>query len=216
MTDETHQMKTWAGGFGKEYTDRNTVGADVFEKDYKRKYGMTRVEINDKFIGQFDRNIRILEVGSNVGNQLLCLQRMGFCNLFGIELQQYAVEAAKCNTRNINIIQGSVFDILFKDNCFDLVFTSGVLIHIQPHDLPKAFKEIVRVANTYIWGFEYWAEVCQTIPYRGQENLLWKADYAAEYQKHFQNLELVQKEKYPYLIDGNVDAMFLLKKKDSL
>jgi len=57
---------------------------------------------------------------------------MGFTNLYGIELQWYAVEKAKEYTKGINIIQGSGFDIPFKDGYFDLVITNGVLIHIAP------------------------------------------------------------------------------------
>ena len=97
----------------------------------KERYGYTRTEINSEFIGDFDRDMKILEVGSNVGNQLLCLQEMGFKSLYGIELQNYAVELSKSRTKRINIIEGSAFDIPFKDSYFDLVFTSGVLIHIS-------------------------------------------------------------------------------------
>jgi len=70
-------------------------------------------------------NKRILEVGCNVGNQLRMLQRMGFNNLYGIELQQYAIEKAKALTKRINIIHGVADDIPFKDGYFDMVFTSG-------------------------------------------------------------------------------------------
>ena len=71
------------------------------------------------FLGNFDRSIRILEVGSNVGSQLNGLQKIGFKNLYGIEIQQSAVEISKQNTTNINIIKGSAFDIPFKDSYFN-------------------------------------------------------------------------------------------------
>ena len=91
----------------------------------KRKYGKTRTEFNEKFLEGTDRSASILEVGSNIGLQLLCLQRMGFNNLYGIELQNYAIELAKSRTRYINIIEGSIFDIPYKDGFFDIVFTTG-------------------------------------------------------------------------------------------
>jgi len=56
----------------------------------------------------------------------------GINNLYGIELQQYAIEKAKALTKRINIIHGVADDIPFKDGYFDMVFTSGVLIHIHP------------------------------------------------------------------------------------
>ena len=67
--------------------------------------------------------------------QLDGLQRSGWTNLWGIELQEYAVELSKHYTNHVNIVQASGFDIPFKDNFFDLVVTNGVLIHIAPADL---------------------------------------------------------------------------------
>jgi len=116
------------GEFGKKYTDRNILTLDELDEMYRKKIGVSRTELNNLFIGGLDRSIKILEVGSNIGNQLLLLQKMGFKNLYGIEINSYAVEFSKSRTKNIiNIIQGSAFDIPFKDKYFDLVFTSGLL-----------------------------------------------------------------------------------------
>lgn len=180
---------------------------------YKRNYGLTRTELNQKFLASLDRSARILEVGSNVGNQLLCLQKMGFSHLYGIELQSYAVELSKSRTKGINIIQGEASDIPFKDNYFDMVFTSGVLIHIAPSDQPGVMKEIYRCSRKYIFGFEYYSEMPKEIVYRGHENLLWKADFAGEYLELFADLHLMKEEKIKYLNNENVDAMFLLEKR---
>ena len=180
---------------------------------YKERYGYTRTEINSEFIGDFDRDMKILEVGSNVGNQLLCLQEMGFKSLYGIELQNYAVELSKSRTKRINIIEGSAFDIPFKDSYFDLVFTSGVLIHIYPDDLNIVIREIYRCASGYIWGFEYYADKYTEIPYRERRNLLWKADFAKLYQDEFRDLELVKEQRIKYLDNDNVDSMFLIAKR---
>ncbi len=109
----TNQMEQWVGNFGKEYTDRNAGLLEDIETAYKQRYGMTRTEMNRRFIGDIDRSIKVLEVGSNIGAQLLCLQKAGFINLYGIELQSYAVELAKIKTKDINIIQGTAFDIPF-------------------------------------------------------------------------------------------------------
>ena len=209
----TEQMEKWAGQFGKEYTDRNALSLEEMETLYKRNYGRTRTELNEQFLKGIDRSVRILEVGSNVGNQLLCLQRMGFSNLFGIELQNYAVELSKSRTKRINIIEGSAFDIPYKDGYFDLVFTSGVLIHISPSDINIAVAEIYRCTREYIWGFEYFADRYAKITYRGHRNLLWKADFARLYLDQFEDLELVKEEHLNYLDNENVDTMFLLRKR---
>ena len=108
---------------------------------------------------------------------------MGFTNLHGIELQDYAVKKANELTKGINIIQGSGFEIPFGDNSFDLVYTHGVLIHINPNDLPKIMGEMNRVSSKYIWGFEYFNEETKQIPYRGHDGFMWKADYCDMFQK---------------------------------
>jgi len=209
---KTQQMKTWAGDFGKEYTDRNALSLEELELLYKRLYGTTRSEMNYDFARDFDRDLKILEVGSNVGNQLLLLQNMGFKNLYGIELQPYAVELSKSRTKGIHIIQGSAFDIPFKDCFFDLVFTSGVLIHIAPEDIATVLDEIYRCSNSYIWCFEYYAPNYTQINYRGHKDLLWKTDFSKLFLERFSHLRLVRQEFYKYRDSDNVDVMFLLEK----
>ena len=109
MVTLTTQMKMWQGDFGKEYTERNALSLQEMESLYKRHYGISRTEMNLKFLQNLNSSLRILEVGCNIGNQLLCLQKIGFANLYGIELQGYAVEISKARTKGINIIQGSAF-----------------------------------------------------------------------------------------------------------
>jgi pseudaminic acid biosynthesis-associated methylase len=213
---KTKQIDFWAGEFGKNYTDRNPQSLEESEQQNKVRYGMKRTEINAEFLANLDKEIRILEVGCNIGLQLLALQNQGFKNLYGIELQPYAVQKSKQMTEGINIIQGSGFDIPFKDNYFDLVYTSGVLIHIAPTDLPKIMNEMIRCTSKYIWGFEYYSPKLQEINYRGNSGFLWKADYAELFLKQSGNFEMVKKKIYPYLTEaekGNEDIMYLLRKK---
>jgi len=213
MPEVTDQMRAWIGEFGKEYTERNALKLEEMELLYKKQYGLTRTEMNSKVIGDLDRDIRVLEVGSNIGNQLLCLQKAGFKNLYGIELQPYAVELSKNRTKGINIIEGSAFDIPFKDRFFDLVFTSGVLIHINPEDITTVLDEIYRCAKQYIWCFEYYAEASTQINYRGHAGLLWKTDFSKLFLTHLSDLKLIREEHFKYLDNDNVDTMFLLEKR---
>jgi len=207
-------MRNWISNFGNEYTNRNAYTLDELENLYIKNFGITRTKLNELFIGDMNRNIRVLEVGSNIGNQLLILQKMGFKSLYGIEINSYAVERSKDNTKRINIIQGSAFDIPFKDGYFDLVFTSGVLIHIAPQDICKVLKEIHRCTKEYIWGFEYYADSYMKVEYRGHKNLLWKTDFGGLYLNSFDNLELVKEKRLKYLENENVDTMFLIRKRN--
>jgi len=213
MQKISKQITKWKDKFGKEYTNRNALTLDELERMYKNNFGLSRTELNNIFIGKFNHSIKILEVGSNIGNQLLLLQKMGFKNLYGIEINDYAVELSKQRTNNINIIQGSAFDIPFKNEYFDLVFTSGVLIHVAPHDINLVLNEIYRCTKEYIWGFEYYEEKYTEIIYRGKKDLLWKANFAQLYLNLFKNLKLIKEKKLKYINDNNIDLMFLLKKK---
>ncbi len=210
---KTEQEEFWSGEFGKEYTDRNSRDPKVWDKFYLDTWGITKKEINNKLMKDLPKDIRILEVGSNTGMQLKCFQDMGFENVYGIELQSYAVEKSKEYTKGINIIQGSGFDLPFKDNFFDLVCTNGVLIHIHPNDHSKIMSEMVRCSKTYIMGFEYYSPELKDVMYRGNKGFLWKTDFAKEFMNRFPNLTEVQRDYYKYVADENVDYAYLLKKK---
>jgi pseudaminic acid biosynthesis-associated methylase len=212
-TSQTEQIRTWTGDFGKEYTDRNTYTVAELDQFYRQNYGTTRTEINERFLKEIPKEARILEVGCNMGTQLLVLGEMGFSNLFGIEIQSYALDRAKGRIPGAVLTQASAFAIPYPDRYFDLVFTSGVLIHIAPADLPKALSEIHRCARAWIWGFEYYAPDTTEIAYRGHRALLWKADFARAYLQRFGDLELVREERFRYLDSDNVDTAFLLRRE---
>jgi pseudaminic acid biosynthesis-associated methylase len=209
----TSQVKQWDGEFGREYTDRNPSSAVEMDALYQKQYGVTRTALNARFLAEVPKDARILEVGCNIGNQLVILRNMGYKDLNGIDVQEYALQKARSRIPNGKFEQASALGIPFPDESFDLVFTSVVLIHIAPNDLAKALGEIHRCARHYIWGIEYYAPEITTVQYRGHENLLWKADYAKLYLQAFQDLELTKTEQIFYTDTPNEDRMFLLKKK---
>jgi pseudaminic acid biosynthesis-associated methylase len=209
---KTAQMSRWTGRFGREYTERNSLTLSDLEALYHRNYGETRKELNERFLAEVPRSARILEVGCNIGNQLGMLQELGFFNLYGIEIQHCALRQAKSRVRRINVVAASAFEIPFRNGSFDLVFTSGLLIHIAPADLSLVLNEIHRCTNKYIWGFEYYSSVPVEVPYRGHRKLLWKMNYAQAYLDQFDNLELLRSEQLSYLDNSNVDCMFLMRK----
>jgi pseudaminic acid biosynthesis-associated methylase len=210
---KTAQLEHWRSDFGRAYTDRNSLTPEALDVLYRKNYGIGRSELNQRFLAEIPRNARILEVGCNEGNQLCALREMGFQNLYGIEIQDYALRRARARLENAQLALATAFEIPYPDGFFDLVFTSGVLIHIAPVDLPKALGEIHRCASGFIWGLEYYSPQPMEVPYRGHEKLLWKMDYAAFYLDLFDDLERVRVEHLPYLEDANVDSMFLLARK---
>jgi pseudaminic acid biosynthesis-associated methylase len=213
---KTVQLEHWQSDFGREYTDRNSLTPEALDDLYRKNYGVTRSELNQRFLADMPRDARILEVGCNEGNQLCALREMGFQHLYGIEIQDYALRKARARLEDAEFTQASSFEIPYPDGFFDLVFTSGVLIHIAPADLPKAVGEIHRCTRKFIWGFEYYSPQQTEVRYRGHQSLLWKADYARLYLDLFDDLHAVKEEQVPYLNDANVDSMFLLSRKQPL
>lgn len=212
MGDRTDQSRQWGGEFGRAYTDRNPRTPEAMDALHRHNFGVTRTEMNRDFLGGLDRSIRILEVGANVGAQLATLRAAGFEQLYGVELQFYAIQQGMAVNAGLRLVQGSAFDLPFPDASFDLVFTSGVLIHLSPSLIGRALDEIHRCARTYIWGYEYYAGEYTHIGYRGHENLMWKADFAGLYCERFRSLRRVKEQHFKYLQDDNVDTMFLFEK----
>lgn len=141
---------------------------------------------------------------------------MGFQNLYGIEVNPFAIK----NSQELNkglpiyILKGSAFDIPFKDNWFDLIFTSGVLIHIHPKDIYAAVTEIHRCTRKYIWCFEYFSEEgYKEVIYREKTNLLWKTNFKKIFLDNFSNLKLIKEQFFRYIKNPDlIDQMFLLEK----
>jgi pseudaminic acid biosynthesis-associated methylase len=210
---KTAQLEQWTSDFGRAYTDRNSLTPKALDALYRKNYGIGRRELNQRFLADIPRDARILEVGCNEGNQLCELREMGFQHLYGIEIQDYALRKARARLENAQLALATAFQIPYPDGFFDVVFTSGVLIHIAPADLPKALREIHRCAGGFIWGFEYYAPQQIEVGYRGHQSLLWKADFARLYLDRFDDLDVVRVEQIPYLENANVDSMFLLARK---
>jgi pseudaminic acid biosynthesis-associated methylase len=210
----TRQLREWEAEFGRAYTDRSAVAPEAFDDLCKKDFGVSRTEINQRFLRAIPKEARILEVGCNIGNQLLLLQKLGYSNLYGIDVQGYALERARLRSHDLNLVQASAFGVPYQDGFFDLVFTAGVLIHIAPRDLALALGEIHRCSRAFIMATEYYASEPVEVCYRGKEQLLWKMDYAREYLSRFSDLHLVKEERLSYLELGNedLDTVFLLRK----
>lgn len=191
MMEETSQLALWRSEFGRSYTDRNDREMPERVESWRRVLeGLTPH--------------RVLEVGCNVGWNLEYLRRLGIPELYGIEPQPYAVERARAlfapsrSGPSFGILQGTAFDLPFKDGFFDLAFTSGVLIHISPDTIGAALDEIYRVSRRYIVAIEYDAPVEQEITYRGHGAALWKRDHGGTWRTRYPQLELIRRiELFP-------------------
>ena len=170
-TPTTPQLALWCSEFGASYTERN---------DHERP---ARVDSFRTILAGLDVT-HALEVGCNVGWNLRYLRTLGVPRVWGIEPQRFAVARARARDPELDVFEGTAFDLPFKDGRFDLVFTSGVLIHIGPDQLGAALAEMARVSRRYLLTIEYDHEREVEIAYRGHAAALWKRDHAAAVTAH--------------------------------
>lgn len=66
----------------------------------------------------------------------------------GIEYEKNAIDFGKKLFPDLIIKQGSVYELPYKDNSFDLIICTEVLEHLE--DPTKALKEMLRVSKKYL------------------------------------------------------------------
>jgi pseudaminic acid biosynthesis-associated methylase len=73
-----------------------------------------------------------------------------------------------------------VLEPLPGEQAYDLTFTKGVLIHIQPDALSAAYDNLYRLSRRYIMVCEYYNPTPARLDYRGHKDRLFKRDFAGE------------------------------------
>lgn len=164
---KTVQEVFWEGDFGTEYTERNQVliqqRLSFFSRILGRTYGVQT----------------ICELGANKGHNLRAIAELSpNYRLAGVEINPSAHAEMMASSR-IEAILSSIQDFQPATQ-FDLIFTCGVLIHLNPDDLPMVYDRMFELSSRYILINEYYNPVPQEITYRGHQDKLFKRDFAGE------------------------------------
>lgn len=180
--DEAERLeRLWGGEFGDKYIDRNletAEGRDPFWSDL-----LGRLEVRN-----------VLEVGCNIGpNQYWLARHLGAENAHGVDINERALEIARERVPGADLRLAPARELPFGDGEFDLVFTTGVLIHQPDDDIDAVMREIHRCSRRYIMAGEYFGETREEVPYRGESGALFRDDYGARYERLFPDLELIDK-----------------------
>ncbi len=122
------------------------------------------------------KNIKVLEIGCNVGRNLNYLYKAGFVNLEGIEISTNAVKLLKQTypdmANHTKIYNEPVETIIteFRDGQYDLVFTMAVLLHIHTES-EWIFPQMARITNDLLITIEAeWGEAWKRFP-RNYKNI---------------------------------------------
>lgn len=68
----------------------------------------------------------------------------------GLEINKVAIDFAKQKLPKLNLIEKNIYDVDQIGKKYDIIFTSGVLIHIVPQDIENIVKKMITVCNKYI------------------------------------------------------------------
>lgn len=197
----------WGDEF--HYTDRNPVTTMGMNELYRKRLRVSRAEMNSVFLQSIPKQARILEVGCNVGTQLRILHGMGYRNLEGCDINPDNIRRgmSMCPPLQMKVNHGT--ELPYPDESFDLVFTSGVLIHQDPEtQLKPLMDEIVRITKRWVWGYEYYAPTIERI--ESYETGCWKGPYIDFYRER--GLKSIVDGIFIYRGGDEQDAMFLLEK----
>ena len=129
--------------------------------------------------------------GCKLGCKLAALKSLTSAELFAVEPNAHARAQLLENIilPSQNIHNCLAHDMDFADGSMDLVFTSGVLIHIHPDHLLSSCREIYRVTRRYIVCIEYFSDKPEEISYRGHDAMLFKRDFGSFWIDNFPDLE---------------------------
>jgi pseudaminic acid biosynthesis-associated methylase len=175
----------WSGEFGDDYVERNRAASEGRRPFWEHVLG--RIEAASA-----------LEIGCNVGGNLRWLAALlGAENVAGVDVNERALEVVRSEIPGIDVRVASARELPFADDSFDLVFTTGVLIHQSPEELPRVMDEIVRASRRYVLCGEYRADELEEVPYRGQRGALYKQDYGRLYADRFPQLQLLEEGFLP-------------------
>ena len=181
MTYSTDQEVFWQSDFGDEYTDRNrgqrwlASNSALFSRIVARTKGIRSV----------------LELGPNIGLNLVPLRGLlPDAELSAVEINERAAAELRSSIPDIDLHQTSILEFS-PTRTWDLVFTKGVLIHIDPDALPSVYSKMYESSDRYVLVAEYYSPRPEELPYRGHSGKLFKRDFAGELLDQFPDLQLL-------------------------
>lgn len=165
---ETPQELFWKQDFGNEYISRNQDLAQL------------RIPFFQKILDHTGPLNSLCELGSNIGENLESWRSLlPEVRLAAVEINPQAF-ARLSRFANLEAFQGAIQDYE-PGKTFDLVFSCGVLIHLNPQDLAQVYRKMFDFSHGFVLINEYFNPSPQEISYRGEKERLYKRDFAGEF-----------------------------------
>jgi len=122
-----------------DFTRFENIPGKIMDKKQKR--------ILLEYISNFDKDVKILEVGCGTGRFLKFLESKGYHQLSGIDQAKTMLNIAK-NKTSAKLRFGDAYSLPYNDGEFDVVFSIHVLMHL---DFPeRMLAEMLRVCKKLV------------------------------------------------------------------
>jgi len=180
------QEEFWRGDFGNEYTER-CIGKDLVANNIEFFRRSIRELLNVPFHNS------VIEFGANRGLNIKALELLGFDvdEITAVEINAKACDELR-KIDGLKVVESSIYGY-DGDKKYDLVISKGLLIHIHPNDLHNVYGALYNSAKVggHILVAEYFAPKTTEVLYRGNDNRLWRGDFAGDMLGLYSDLKLV-------------------------
>lgn len=173
----SEQEKFWADDYAENYIKKNSqfdnqLGADA--------WGKMLHAVGNKVDSY-------LELGCNIGRNIDQI-KIAFSDATPsiIEISKPAFNFVTARHRFEHAFNGAILESTFEDGSFDLVFTMGVLIHINPDQLLANMERMYKYLRKYILVGEYFNRTPTSIEYQGEKDKLFKRDFGKLFIENFE------------------------------
>lgn len=175
MTNKTEQEEFWANTYATDYIKKNS--------DFDSLAGQKAWQ---EMLSKTDSISTILECGCNIGRNIKFLNNiLPSAKKSIIELSKPAYDFVINNMEIQNSFNGSILESELNGDTFDLVFSTGVLIHIHPDNLLDNMQRMFLYSKKYILIGEYFNRTPTMIEYQGQKDKLFKRDFGKLFIENF-------------------------------
>lgn len=182
MGYKTDQENFWAGEFGNNYIGRNQ-GDNLLASN---------LNFFSKALKTASNFNRVIEFSANIGMNLKALKLLyPKIDLHAIEINSRASVELRKIIPPKNVYESSIIDWDPGSQLWDLVFIKGVLIHINPKELEELYRTLVSSTNKYLLVAEYYNPTPVALDYRGNQDRLFKRDFAGEIMDFFPEMKLL-------------------------
>ena len=130
-------------------TDNKSKTAEIFGYEWKNFPELHKIyeeqfeEWTSPIKKEFFKDKFILDAGCGTGRHIYYSKKYGAKEIIGVDLSQ-AVEVAYENNKdkNVHIVQADIYNLPFKQNIFDFIYSIGVLHHLP--NPKKGFKNLIQ------------------------------------------------------------------------